>query len=217
MGVEGALTVSADGLDVGRQGERNRGHYGLSGASGYHSLGREEGVAECISGHIRVGGTVGAVWSGLVWWFSSVKAIRTARGAGYHQHLLSLGTANWGGCRQGLVGFSVTPGESVVQPYWGATLLVPSFRRGGSRGPGGRQDLQTSGRTRMRTWASWLWLLALPMTQAAFIVRKSAQRNIPHPPPPTLSPPVGKAQMFQPSSAQECPGERWGGGAFGLR
>lgn len=135
--MEGALTVSADGLDVGRQGERNRGHYGLSGASGYHSLDREEGVAECISGHIRVGGTVGAIWSGLVWWFSSVKAIRTARGAGYHQHLLSLGTANWGWVQTGAGWFFCNPWGVCCAAILGGHSSSPLISQRGKPRPRG--------------------------------------------------------------------------------
>lgn len=58
---------------------------------------------------------------------------------------------------------------------------------------------------------SGFWLFALPMTQAAFSIRKGAQRNIPHLPPPPWG---GRAQSpdipAQPSSEMSRREVGWG-------
>lgn len=102
--------------------------------------------------------------SGPVWWFSNAKAIRIARDACCHQHLLSPGIVIqqiWGwGVQTGAGWFFCNPWGVQCAAMLGDHSSSPLIlQRGEIGGPGRRQDLQTSGRTRMRTWA--FWLLAL--------------------------------------------------------
>lgn len=152
--------------------------------------------------HIAKSGVGGASWNRSVWWFPNVSVYQNLPGCWLPSESVVPrdcdSAAIWAGVQTRVGLRFVVTLDSNAQPRWSTTLLVPQFAEGETEAQGGDglYGLVSELDANLGPGHPGFRLSALPMTHAAFVIIKGAQRYLPPPHTP------GEATPRSSSSAE---------------